>query len=458
MTKQSKIYLVIGLSFSLVTGAAVIASSMGILNSFISENILSPSNSKISDKSVDDNESQINSNGFTMKMLFEKTFFTFTEVKDNKKQNYYSVTTFHHDGTSSISKNGDLINIANYHVESGYLYVEKLDSDTTNKFEIVPGKRNGTEILKLKMYEKKEGKYSHVANCLVFAAQKDLDIYLKQGGYLKVSNDLFEMKTKKVKTIDYKTLTNVIGMETNDPSRDYFTVSFTQYSFSGVEYKYDGTFWKVSDSFFGRIEYKSGNTVSIIEGGNEVKADLFLAKTEQVLSIGPRTFKDLFITDLELHVTDPGAGWDGTWVWKPIYRKGDEIIKVVTNEKLKEMLLRKDFWLGGANGYVLVGNPKDVSGDIIRGIFNGFIAGCTPLEGSKCTKYKRTNVKIGSWSFDPKTGVTLDLPNIFQTISVDAKGQVKTLEKDKVRSVMRELWFSGSDATDENFRMLLLAP
>jgi hypothetical protein len=174
---------------------------------------------------------------------------------------------------------------------------------------------------------------------------------------------------------------------------------------------------------------------------------MIIANTEQITEMNGTAYTDLYISDLEVHVTAAGSGWTDLWDdWAPSYFDGTNSIDVTNNTQLLDMYLVGDNWYGGESDRVmLAGTSGDTSGDIVE-------ADCYEQTGGHYT-CDRTTTVVGSWSFDASSGISLDLPKETETLSVVANGSsstgyfVQSVGMDKVGSVWNDSMLTGSDAT-----------
>lgn len=404
-------------------------------------------------------ESSTNTNptGFIAGTLQGKTSYSVTIPVITTTPPYTGITTFHYDGTRSFSKNGGNISNADYEInDDGTLHVTNTDTSKYPSatfrydwtFEIIDNDASSGAISTLDMNRADGTKF---AKRLIFDTQAKLDTYLATLG-MSTPDNSFNMITTAATTLSFNTQINAIAIEDDDT--DYYnTVSFTGTSFSSTDYEYDAGSWNIDETFSGTMTKNTDQNASIIETTENFHADVIIKETKQITSIDGTDFTDLYISDVELHVTQVGSGWSDSWGYFP----KDDNENPISNIALKNLYIQNNHWFGDGDYAMLGGLITDTSGVIVKGTFDGFWQcqdGTSPRE---CSTYSPTDEEISNagWTSDAN-GIYVNLPQETLHIYIHpTSGEVTQDGQDADRSVWTEQWFTGTDATEANVRYLL---
>ena len=255
-------------------------------------------------------------------------------------------------------------------------------------------------------------------------------------------------------TLNWSSISNAIGVEDDD--HDFYSIwDLSASSFTITEKELDGTSWIVDETFGGTVTQNTDQNVSILETSEGFGADILIKKTEQITSIDGTSYSDLYVSDLEFHVTAAGTPWTDIWDWAPTYWDGSQEISVTTTQEFLNMALTNNHWFGSDEFYpMLDGSTTDTSGNVVAGSFVGYcdMDGDGTLD-MDCKNVERTDAIIGSWSLTTE-GIYIDTPNETNTISIVTSTltstgyAVQSIGTDKVGSVWHEKIYTGSDATE----------
>ena len=125
------------------------------------------------------------------------------------------------------------------------------------------------------------------------------------------------------------------------------------------------------------------------------------------------------------------------------------------------MFLLNNNWFDDDNYAMLSGNIDDTSGNIVKGIQNGLWNNCTITDENDCKKIIKTDTTIGKWTFNPSTGISINLPNESEVLSIIENDEsptgyyIQSHGYDKVGSIWHEKLFSGTDATEDLVQSLM---
>jgi len=394
--------------------------------------------------------------GFTLAMLEGNTFYAATKPAGvGTEAPYTSVATFHDDGTRSYSKNGGADSPADYQITvDGDLHVYNDFYDL--KFEMIAEYSSTDAIASANVYKIIDGTYQLVGERAFFTTQADLDAFV--ASYFAPTNDV-NVTSQAADTLAFGSFSTAYGFEEGD-SDWYNAFTFATTSFTGTDYEYTGSSWEIEEdgTFSGTVTKNSDHNISIYESSEGFGADIIFTQTEQITAIDGVSYTDLYLTDIEVHVTAVGIGWTDTWDWAPTIWDGSNEVAITTNAGLRDMYLTQDNW---TNDYAMLnGNAGDTSGTIVQGEVTGTVSGCTITSDDSCKKVERTTTQIGTWSFDTN-GLHLDLPNEMQTLTMVSDTAsptgyyVQSVGQDKEGSIWHEKWLTGNDASQAVVQQLL---
>ncbi|MBD3840779.1 MAG: hypothetical protein IE909_02660 [Campylobacterales bacterium] len=289
----------------------------------------------------------------------------------------------------------------------------------------------------------------------IYYNQQDAQSYLDSLGSTTPSGTLpllSDMNTTDVSTMSLYDFTRGIHTGADMNWFDEFNRSGTSMTVTDYD-KYKGA-WQPSDAKSFTFNVNSDKNASIYYASEGFGADIIVKGTKKVNTIGTQSFNDLFVSDIETHVTAAGS-WTNTWDWTPTYWDGSTEVAITTNTALKEMLLTHNHWF--SDDYAMLkGVSGDTSGNVVSGYWTGqYYSDCTKTTDNDCKIIQRSDSVIGSWTFNETSGISVDLPQERLTIHLNDNGYVEETGQDKVGSVWQEYMFTGSDATVTNFQQLL---
>jgi len=249
-----------------------------------------------------------------------------------------------------------------------------------------------------------------------------------------------------VESIKWGEFNNAISIENDD---DYYSVwsldlNSTPVTFEINGYGYEDGSWEIDDSFKGSIIYNSDYNISINESKG-FKADVIIKKTEKV------DLMDLYISDIEFHVTASGTGYIEKWDnWVPTYWEDSVEHNVTTNEELKNLFLNTNTYIGEEHALL------NTNQEVVKGEFEKYYDDCTSRDGDDCKIFRRTEEVIGNWKLDSDEKIIVELPTNIRTVSLieddnSTSGYfIQEVVVDKVGSVQYEKLLTGNDATKAN--------
>lgn len=268
-------------------------------------------------------------------------------------------------------------------------------------------------------------------------------------------NMIFDINASQSSLLSFSTLTDAFTFENRNEDHDYFSkINISGQNISVEDYELKNQQWILDDQFGGTFTINDEQNISLVMDDG-LEADLVLTDTKKVNSLGGTVYDDLYISDIEFHITRVGSPWADTWDWAPRYwdQTTQQEVNVTTNTQLLNMFLLQNNWFG-ADYAMLSGSTSDITGNIVSGNFVGYCdMNNDGVLDQECKMVERTTNVIGSWSFDTQNGITVDLPNEIETISViqDSTSPtgyfVYSQGNDKVGSVWHEQMFTGSDAS-----------
>lgn len=245
-----------------------------------------------------------------------------------------------------------------------------------------------------------------------------------------------DIVTSPASLLTWSTFSTGISTDEDD---DWFGV-FTKSSSTAIniqDWELDYGTWYEDESFDVNYVINSETNLSI-SGSDGFGADLIIKDTQKIDSINGTSYDNLYVTDLEFHVTDPGSGWNDVWDWDT----GD----MDTNEELLGAFLSTTYpmWIGGEQ------NPVTLIGSGTQG--DAVSATCQSYDSYGCTNMvKNTNDVVGSWTYSATNGVTIttdDEVNTLSIINTQDGYRVQSIGMDKEGAVWYEKLFTGSDASN----------
>jgi hypothetical protein len=275
-----------------------------------------------------------------------------------------------------------------------------------------------------------------------------------------VSTDL-NMTTNTAATLSFAS--SIGGISTDEHGKWYGVISIAGTVFSENGYDYNGTDFEPSETHAATFTYNSDYNGSIYVASEGFGADIVIKKTEQITDIAGMSYSDLYVSDIEFHVTAAGSGWSDVWDWAPHYWDDANHVEVnvTTNDQLLELFLTQNNWFSD-NYAMLDGDSSAVQGNVVEG---RFVSNCDSnndgIIDMDCVIAERTSTVIGSWTYSTN-GISIDLPNETKVLSMiaDANSQtgysIQSNGTDKVGAIWYEKIYTGMDVTASLVESILI--
>lgn len=231
----------------------------------------------------------------------------------------------------------------------------------------------------------------------------------------------------------------------NDDNNEYTKFVKSSSTFTGNDYKLDGTTWiQDEETFSGSV---SNSTFTLPTGG---VYQFNILSTQKINSVGTTNFNDLYMSQSTTTVVTAPTGYEyDTWDWtNPSYWNGTTQVAITDlNTLIAGFTNTTSGNRIGGDGDVMFLNT---GGNVVRGAWDGTsyynTNGCT----GDCRIYTRTTEVVGSWTTSGNK-ILIDAPKENLSLEVKSISGGYAIEegwKDKVGAVWNEVILSGTDATD----------
>lgn len=281
-------------------------------------------------------------------------------------------------------------------------------------------------------------------------------------------HQMIDMNTTSADTLGFTSFTKGFNFEVHED--DWFSEVIrnnTTFSVKDYEMEDNGSFVQ-DETFGGTFTQNSEQNASIFVTDEGFGADLIIKNTQKINSIGDNTYSDLYISDIEFHVTASGTGWTDTWDWAPRYWDStlNKEVNVTSTVEFLDMLLTQNNWIGGDDYAMLTGTSTGTigdSGNIVAGYVKSKHSCDIDGDGVQdeiCEYVERTSTVIGTWELS-SSGIEIDLPRETETLSIissdetDTGYTVQSSGVDKIGSIWHEKMLTGSEATADLVEELL---